>query len=207
MNIDVPYAINVDVPYVRQPVGSAWCGVAASAMVLQKYGLHIELERIARDIAVTAQGAYAGSIGSYLLSKGFDVEIVFWCAKIAQYTGQRYRHWKAIRVLESITGEGIWEAFRMEMVRFVESGGCIHVKPVNHAFTELHDELRSGRPLLLQIGKGFFSKGADSDEHHLVVVKGLLDSQFVVHDPDVGPDQLYACLEYCGTAIFVKPRA
>jgi len=68
--------MQLDVPLIRQPKGSAECGIAALAMLLGYHGIKASQEELKQEIALGATGTYSPQLGTCLLKKGFGVEII-----------------------------------------------------------------------------------------------------------------------------------
>ena len=72
----------LDVPLIRQPQNSQDCGIAGLAMILNYHDVNISFEDLKLEIEVDKVGTYAPQLGSYLIKKNFDVEIVILHPKI-----------------------------------------------------------------------------------------------------------------------------
>ena len=69
--------MKLSIPLIQQIHNSSDCGLACVAMILQYYGIEKSMDELREDIKIyEGVGSYAPNLGKYVLSQGFDVEIV-----------------------------------------------------------------------------------------------------------------------------------
>lgn len=58
--------MELEMPYIRQPIGSVLCGPASATMVLKFYGKKISLNRVVQELHIkSSQGLNNAHLASY----------------------------------------------------------------------------------------------------------------------------------------------
>lgn len=219
--------MHLDIPYVRQPKNSAWCGAASAAMILKWYGVSMTQKQIAKELPITKKGVSMGRLGQFFLRKGFDATVQFWLQGLEpQIRGLQgnIENPFLIKALERGIRQKRHSRTRdicKEMRTFVKCGGNIFLEPI--LTRDIEKEIRRKHPIILQIDSNFPDYVGRTQNGHYVVINGTSNpwrsnSQLTwpcltVHDPGENADVfycfdelLYSCHMWYGCALFVKPK-
>ena len=66
----------LDVPLIQQEEGTKDCGIIGLEMLLRYHKINTPYSELKKELVVDQTGTYAPQLGSYLIKKGFDIEIV-----------------------------------------------------------------------------------------------------------------------------------
>lgn len=214
--------MRLDVPLVRQPYNSVWCGPACAEMVLRWHGIKIRQKQIAAEIPIIKGGVKIARLGQYFVSKGLETTIQFWSSSF----GPKFRGLrggcdspKVMQALEWGIKKCGWPTKQLcsEVRAFVNRGGKVVLAPPD--FSSIKREITKKRPVILLIEmKTLCDIGLARG--HYVVASGCTDTDsqttkdyFDVNDPGTGKklfvpsDKLLAaCKANLNCVIFVRPR-
>lgn len=219
--------MHLDVPYVRQPRDSVWCGAASATMILKYYGVNINQKKVAEELSIFNTGVSVGPLGQYFLRKGFDATIQFWLQglepKTRGFQGGLQNSFviKALKRGISQHNHFHTQEFCKQMLVFVKHGGNVYLQPP--LMRDIEKEILQKHPIILEIDSNFLDSVLRTQNGHYIVITGISnlwddDSQvswpgLTVHDPDINADMfyffdelLYSCHIRHGNALIVKPR-
>jgi len=215
--------MELNIPYVKQPTGSAWCGPATATMVLKFYGKKTSLKRVVRELHIkSSQGLNNAHLASYFLNYGMDVTIQAWPSGMTDKLLSR----------ESLSGDTAINTLRnaqkkvkskarilcRELVALTKRGGNIIFHPIT--LEDLRSRLEDGSAIIMCIDAKHFMDISRKTGHY-VVISGIADDGLqlsqpyvYVHDSIRGPSKfipaksiLDACNDWFGSVIYVKPKA
>lgn len=215
--------MELNVPYVKQPCGSVWCGAATATMALKFYGKKISLKRVAKELHIkSSKGVNNAHLASYFLNHDMDVTVQAWPSGMTD----------KLRSKEGLIGDAAIKILRSaqknvkskarilckELVSLAKRGGNIVFHPVT--IEDLRSRLESGSIIIMCIDAKHFMDISRKTGHY-VVISGIadLDSQVsqpyvYVHDSIRGPSKfisvksiLDACNDWFGSVIYVMPKA
>lgn len=219
--------MHLDVPYIRQPRDSFWCGAASATMILKYYGIHVNQKKVAEELSISNTGVGVGTLGQYFLRKGFDATIQFWLQGLEPKTRGFQGGLRDSFVMEALEC-GIRQHKHLctqklckQILAFVKHGGNVYLQPP--LMRDIEKEIHQKHPVILMIDSNFRDSANRTQCGHYIVVTGISnpwsgDSQvswpgLIVHDPDINADMfyyfdelLYACHIWSGSALIVKPR-
>ncbi len=176
--------MQLDVPLIRQPKGSVECGIAALAMLLGYHGIKTSQEELKQEIAIGATGTYSPQLGTCLLKKGFDVEIItlnpglFTNKDKGMSQNELIAHFQALRAgADSEKKKKALDYF----MEFMKNGGKIKAKVPDKK--DILKELKSKRPVLALLTANFLSGAKPDFDFHYNVLTGI-DGRYVhANDP------------------------
>lgn len=219
--------MHLDVPYIRQPKESVWCGAASAAMVLKWYGVNMSQKQIAKELPITKRGVSMGRLGQFFLKEGFDATVQFWLQGLEPQMHGLVGGIEKTSILEALQkGMRQRRHFRTrdtckEMFTFVRHGGNVCLNPP--FLRDIEKSIQQKQPIILQIDSNFGEHQGRTQQGHYVVVKGISNPHngnsqvtypgITIHDPDEKPNMfyyfdeiLYSCHIWYGCALFVKPK-
>lgn len=210
-----------NVPYVKQPANSAWCGASCAAMLLKFHKKRISQERIARELPIRRRGVTIPRLAYYFLRQEMSTTLQAWPPGMSAMVRSKgpIGGEKAIAKLTRGIRESTSHRARVlckELIPFVKRGGQVLLRPIT--IDDLRGRLEDGSPLIINIDASHFT-GDRRQFGHYVVAYGItsLDSQVSepylnVHDPSLGAERfrtvrkmLAACNEWYGAAIYITP--
>ncbi len=179
----------LNVPLIRQAERSSDCGPAAVAMLLEYYGVPTHIEELKKELGVYPWGTVTPQLGTYLLTHGFDVEIVTMHPSLFSI----YTHFQdraSLKAhLESLAGsmKGEFDPIALNHFRtFIDSGGVI--SPRVPTLADIQEEIEAKRPVLVPITHWFLHKTEMPPRFsiHFNIVTGIEEKTVSVNDPDWG---------------------
>ena len=215
--------MELNVPYVKQPVGSVLCGAASATMVLRFLGKQISLKRVVRELCIkSSRGVNCAHLASYFLQHNMDVVVQAWPHGMSEglRSVKLLKGESAITALKRGVQDGTRSKARVlcrELTALAKKGGGVILEPVT--LEVLRGRLASGFPIIAGIDAKHFANLSRSVGHY-VVVYGITDRDSQVsqpyvdvHDPELGPEKfitvqnmLDACNGWYGSIICVKPK-
>jgi hypothetical protein len=216
--------MRLDVPYIRQPSDSMWCGVSVAAMILKYYGCNISQKAVSREMPVTRCGVSEGRFAQYFLRRGFDVTVQFWLPGLEpRFLGSRGTK-DSLPVMDALQRGARQRRHHptretcKEMLVFMKRGGTVNLRPP--FLRDIEKEISHKHPVVLCIDSNWLNATRRTQAGHWVVVTGFNDDGQVtrpvasIHDPDQHANRLcyfdellYACHIWYGTAVFIRPRS
>jgi len=174
----------LNVPLIIQPKNSRDCGIAGIAMLLKYYGKKTSFKEIKKDIPTDKVGTYAPQLGSYLIRKNFNVEIVTMhpalFTKKDKIMSQKeiLARFKAMhKKSTSAQNKKVLKYF----IEFMELGGKIKVKiPSKEDITK---EIKQKRPVCAVLTSNFLNGSKAGFNFHLNLVTGIDNKYVYVNDP------------------------
>ena len=192
--------MRLDVPLVNQVKDSRDCGIAGLCMILRYYGIKTSVQNLKKEIEVDKFGTYAPQLGSYLINKGLDVEIInlnprlFTRKDIGIRAPQLKKHF-IIMLSKCKTGRD--KKVMKYFIKFLNDGGKVTPK-----IPDIHDllpEIESGRPIVALLTTNFLLGSKPILNSHFNVITGIDDGKIYVNDslPDKrGGRQLYSFSDF-----------
>jgi len=176
--------MQLNVPLVRQQKDSVECGLAALAMLLGYHGIKATQEELKKEIALGATGTYSPQLASYLLKKGFDVEIItmnpglFTNKDKGKSQKGLLAHFQALRAgADTDKKKKALDYF----IAFMNEGGKVKAKIPDKK--DIFKELKNKRPALALLTANFLS-GAKADfDFHYNVITGIEGKYVHANDP------------------------
>lgn len=169
---------------IRQADGSVECGLAALSMLLGYHGIKASQEELKKGIVLGATGTYSPQLASYLLKKGFDVEIItlnpglFTNKDKSKSQKEILEHFQTMRAGADTDKKKKALDYFME---FMREGGKIKAKIPDRK--DILKEIKSKRPVLALLTANFLS-GAKADfDFHYNVITGIEGKYVYVNDP------------------------
>lgn len=176
--------MRLDVPLVRQPKGSVECGIAALAMLLGYHGIKASRKVLKQEITLGATGIYSPQIGTCLLRKGFDVEIItlnpglFTNKDRSKGQNALLAHFQALRAgADTDKKKKALDYF----IGFMTEGGKIKAKVPDKK--DLLKEIRKKRPVLALLTANFLSGSKPDFDFHYNVITGIGGKYVHANDP------------------------
>lgn len=176
--------MRLDVPLVLQTNGSVDCGLAGMAMVLQYFGKDDTLDDLKQDIPVDKVGTYAPQLGSYLLGRGFDVEIVTMHPKLFTLADQAMTQHAILERMLSLLETARDEQNKKTLaffIEFLERGGNIRVGIPGPE--HVAEEIKAKRPVCALLTTNFLKGSRPGLNYHFVVITGIDDQSIWYNDP------------------------
>lgn len=176
--------MKLHVPLFRQPRRTRDCGLAALRMLLSYHSRDASLEDRCNELSVDEVGTYLPQLGSYLVGRSFDVEIV--TMHPALFTS-RDREADPKRVLERLEGvrRNAGSARRRKLldhfIAFVQRGGRVRVKIPDEE--DLREEITHGRPVVALLTSNFLTGRKPGVNFHFNLVTGIDEKSVYVNDP------------------------
>ncbi|VVB79842.1 Peptidase_C39 like family protein [uncultured archaeon] len=177
--------MKLNVSLIKQNKSSVDCGLAGISMLLKYYGINRTIQELKREIKVyPGLGTYAPQLGTYLLKRGFEVEIVtmnpyLFCNKLKRksqkelynFLSEKYKQSKKPKYKKPL------KFFK----EFIEAGGSIKVKIPD--VKDIKEEISKGRPLCALITSNFLLGETPVFNFHFNVVTGIDKKYIYVNDP------------------------
>ncbi len=169
--------MKLKVPLVLQE-GMSDCGQACIAMIMHFYGSEMSIERVKDDLGKSSKGTYISTLGKYLLSKNFDVELVTFCPDTLvkselpmdprEYLGRLKRNPYCADKYKRLKD-------------FSKKGGVITLDIPT--LEDIAMEIEAGRPLIVGLTNNFALGNTPWLNDHYNVVTGIDDAFVYVNDP------------------------
>lgn len=175
--------MKINVPLIRQPKNSAYCGLAGISMILKYYGIDESIEKIKKDMNIYKVGTFVPQQGSYFLKKGFEVEIItlhpgLFTLKDRNMSSKRIPQRLKSIYRKSKKRDKIVLNYFME---FLQNGGGITVKIPD--INDIKEEINKKRPLLVLVTSNFLLGSKPRFNFHANVVTGLDKKYIYANDP------------------------
>lgn len=168
-------------------------------MILKYYNIPINLEDIKKEIPVhVGVGTYMPQLGSYLISKGFDVEIItlnphLFTNKFKSKTKEELIEYFESLVKQKPNSEKVLNYF----INFLKEGGKLTVKIPS--IEDIKDELSEKRPVCALVTSTFLLHDKANFNFHFNIITGLDTESIYVNDPtwdERGGEQKYTISEF-----------
>ena len=215
--------MELNIPYVKQPIGSVWCGPASATMVLKYYGRKTSLLKVVRELNIKSyQGVNNAHLASYFLNHGLDVTVQAWSSGMPDNlrSDRPLNGDIAIKTLQRSKDKVQSKARIMcrELMALVKKGGNIVFNPIT--LNDLSNSIRNGSPVIMCVDMKHFWDISQKTGHY-VLVYGIADPELelsqpyaYVHDSILGKERfipirklLDACNAWFGSAIYITPKA
>lgn len=214
--------MELNVPYVKQPPGSVWCGAATATMALKFYGKKVSLKRVAGELHIkSSKGINNAHLASYFLNHEMDVTVQAWSSGMTEKLRSResLSGDTAIKILRSAQ-KNVRSKARIlcrELVALTKRGGSIIFHPIT--LEDLRSRLENGSVVIMCVDSKHFIDISRKTGHY-VLICGITDHDsqvsqpyVYVHDPILGSSRfitvqriLGACNSWFGSAIYVTPK-
>lgn len=176
--------MKLNVPLVKQPVGSVDCAIAGVAMLFKFYGLDKSFDEIKKEIEVDQIGTYMPQIGTYLIHHGFKVELVTMHPKLFTLKDKYCSQTKVKSIFDKAYINEKSEQNKKVIGYFQEfskAGGKINVKIPS--LEDITKEIKSGRPLGAALTSNFLTNSQPKFNFHFNLITGYDDKYIYVNDP------------------------
>ena len=179
------------IPIVHQVEESNDCGPACLSMLLEYYKVSFDFEEMKKELGVYAWGTVTPQLGTYLLKRSFEVEIItmhpslFSLHSSFKNSKQLKEHLRSLKL--SMKGEFDPTALD-HFIEFIDAGGT--VTPRIPLLSDIEEEVSQERPVFVPITHWFLHKTNMSPRFsiHFNIVTGIDGKQVYVNDPDWGVD-------------------
>ena len=169
-------------------------------MILKFYSIDASLETLRRELIIDETGTYAPQLGSYLIKKGFDVEII--TMHHALFTNKLNLSGKEefIEHFNKLRDEAKSEKNKKTLshfIEFIDNGGKITSRIPCRG--DIQEEIDGKRPLCALMTTNFIYSGKPVFNFHFNVVTGIDDIYVYVNDPlwdDRGGKNKYTLTEF-----------
>ena len=215
--------MELNVPFIKQPQDSVWCGPATATMMLKFYGKNTSLKRVVEELNLrSSQGVNNAHLASFFLSHNLNATVQAWPNGMTEnlYSRKPINGNTAIKILKDNKGKVRGKARIMcrELMALVKKGGNVIFSPIT--LDDLRNSIRNSSPVIVCIDMEHF-RDISRKTGHYVLVYGITDPESqvsqpyaYVHDSIRGKEKfiavsklLDACNAWFGSAIFVSPRA
>ncbi|MFH1431975.1 MAG: C39 family peptidase [archaeon] len=174
----------LDVALIRKPKDSVYCGIACLNMVLEYYGITISFDKLKDEIEADSVGTYAPQLGSYLIKKGFDVEIVFLHPALFTNMDRGKKPDEIMAHLNSMSDCLNSERNKKALfyfIDFLKMGGSIKVKIPDKE--DILVEIKEKRPLMALMTSNFLVGPNPNFDFNFNVITGIDERYVYVNDP------------------------
>lgn len=180
--------MRLKVPLHLQDSGSLDCGLVSLRMILDYYGQPTTSETLKEELITDEIGTYAPQLGSYLLRRGFSVEIKTLHPALFTINDNDMAP-EALRerfrlLLENHTDPQKQKVLR-HFIAFLEHGGTIDVGVPT--IDDVAEELAEKRPLCALMTTNLLKGSTPAFNFHIVVITGWEQGRIFVNDPLPGP--------------------
>lgn len=214
--------MELNVPYIKQPPGTVWCGAATATMVLKFSGKKISLKRVVKELHIkSSQGVNNAHLASYFLNHGLDVTVQAWPSGMTNNfrSDESFSGDTAIKTLRNIQGKVKSKAkiLSRELVSLAKRGGSVIFHPIT--LDDLRSRLETGSIIILCIDSKHFMDISRKTGHYVLICgitdrdSGMSQPYAYAHDPILGPRRfitvqriLDACNSWFGSAIYITPK-
>ena len=176
--------MKLDVPLVLQEKDSNDCGLAGICMILEYYNLKYSIEDLKTHLTVDETGTYAPQIGSFLIEKGFGVEIVTLNPRIFTNNDKELGQSAIIDKFKKMLNESKSQQDKKILdyyIEFLNEGGKLKVKIPDAK--DVLEEIKNKRPLGALLTTNFLSNSKPCLNFHFNVITGIDDKFVYVNDP------------------------
>ncbi|EKD56494.1 MAG: hypothetical protein ACD_58C00168G0002 [uncultured bacterium] len=175
--------MQLNVPLIRQKKNSVDCGLAAVAMVLNFYGVKINIEKLREEIKVYKMGTYMPQLGQYLIKKSFKVTMTTLNPYLFTFKDKNLIQKEIVQRLKNI----LKKERKLENIRslkfslkFIKAGGKIELKIPNA--DDVKNEIDNKRPLITILTPNIFESDKPEFNLHFNVVTGYKDNFVYAND-------------------------
>jgi hypothetical protein len=177
--------MKLNVPLIKQTsIDSIDCGIAGMKMLFKFYKVKYSETELNNIHLYEGVGTYMPQLGEYLLSKGFEVEIITANPYLFTLQHGKLNQKNLLKYLEECLANLKLERFREPLnffIRFVKKGGKLTVKvPVKK---DLIKEISEGRPVCALITSNFLLFDKAGFNFHFNVITGIDNKYVYVNDP------------------------
>ena len=183
------YKINMilDVNMVKQKKDTWDCGPAGISMILDFHGITLSIEEIKEELGITQKEfTYAPQLGSWLITKGFEVEIIMLNPYIFSIAQQRLSQEEIKEYITKLSKDYKNEHQKMilkHFKEFLDNGGTLTPKIPD--FEDITSEIKEGRPIGALLTTNVLSREISTFNFHFNVIVGFDEEENVyVNDPE-----------------------
>lgn len=176
--------MKLDVPIVIQDRDSKECSLAGLSMLFKYYGLDIPLGQLKSEIEVDETGTYIPQLGSYLIKRGFNVEIVTMHPSLFTKKDELMSSEEILRRFKDMYEKSESEKNKKVLnhfIQFINDGGTILVKIPSKR--DLINEINEKRPVCALLTSNFLGGEKPIFNFHFNLVTGIDDGYVYVNDP------------------------
>lgn len=174
--------MKLKVPMVKQK-RSGDCGPACLAMLMKYYSFDTSVSRVNKELGNDGwQGMSPFKLGSYLLSKLLDVEIVTFDATVLVKADEGKKLPGLLKRIGKVAY--FYEEQAKLMGEFAKSGGSIKFRIPT--LDDLAEEIASNRPVIVDLTNRFVLGKDPRFNLHFNLVTGIDDKYVYVNDPFYG---------------------
>src|SRR3989344_5965826 len=148
--------MKLEVPLVKQAENSVDCGLAVVNMITSYHKKKITFAKIKSEVKTDKLGTYNPQLGSYLIKKGFDVEIVtfnpglFTNKDKGKSKTELLAHFE--KLLKTKKARNAKKVIRY-FIEFLKDGGKLEVRIPNPE--DIKAEIKNKRPLIAVLTSNF----------------------------------------------------
>lgn len=174
---------------ISQPKGSNECGIAASKMIGDHFGLRQPYDAMKADLPYRPEsGLYIYEIGSYFLKRGFKAEVVTMNTRFLNMRHQNASTAQLRKHVEELKPQtGTDPHFKnmgpglQTITDFIDAGGKLTARiPTPHM---IEQEIYRNRPVLAAVTTAFLYPGvAIKHNEHFAVITGFDRRDFTFND-------------------------
>lgn len=217
------WVMELNVPFVKQPPDSVWCGPATATMMLKFYGKNTSLKRVVEELNLRSrQGINNAHLASFFLNHNLKATVQAWPNGMTEnlLSQESISGDVAIKVLKNDRKKVKSKARIMfrELTALVKKGGNVIFSPIT--LDDLSNSIKNGSPVIVCVDMKHF-RDISRKTGHYVLVYGIADPELelsqpyaYVHDSILGKERfipvsklLDACNAWFGSAIYVTPKA
>lgn len=179
--------MKLKVPLHKQAKESVACGLACLKMLLEYHKVKTSMKELKSKIKLYKGGAYSLQLANYLISKGFDVEIITLNPKLFTKKDENKKidlikrfsyllHKKKGKKLKLLDRIGI-----KHFIKFVNNQGRIKIKIPDKK--DIATEIKNKRPLLALLTTSFLKGDKPVFNFHYNIITGIDKEYVYVNDP------------------------
>lgn len=176
--------MKLNVPLIRQEKDTKDCGLAGLVMIFAYNGIHTSIEKLRKEIKVDETGTYAPQLGSYMISKGLEVELVTLHPSLLTLKDINRNSRYLIKRFEKLKEKSKSEQNKMVLgyfIDFLRDGGRIKVKIPNE--NDVRQEIEQGRPVGALLTSNFLNSSTPRFNFHFNLITGIDSKNIYVNDP------------------------
>lgn len=187
------------IPLITQEKDSKDCGLAGLAMILKYYNLDISLGELKKELEVDEIGTYAPQLGSYLIKKGFEIEIITLHPKLFTNQDKNLTSEEILKRFEKLKEESKSERDKKALnyfIIFLKEGGKINIKiPL---IEDIREEINNKRPLCALMTSCFLNSNKPCFNFHFNIISGFDEEHIYALDPlpDEGGKKKYKISDF-----------
>lgn len=176
--------MKLNVPLLRQRIGSVGCGHICIQMILKYHGIEKSYREMKSEIDTHDVGTYTPQLGSFMIANGFKTNIITLHPGMFSLDDINISQKEVSKIVHNLKAKEKKDSNKITLdyySQYLKDGGTITPKIPDE--TDIRKEIDAGNPILALLTSNFLTGVKRKFNFHFNVITGIDKTHVYVNDP------------------------